>query len=61
LGFSTLAIILFWVAKQATPEKMALSAKIVDAETGNAPSIGQCIVRYLSLSLAILPLGLEVI
>lgn len=52
------AIILFWVWKQATPGKMALSAKIVDAKTGKEPSLGQYIVRYLSYFVSVLPLCL---
>lgn len=52
------AIILFWVWKQATPGKMAISAKIVDAKTGKEPSLGQYIVRYLSYFVSLLPLCL---
>lgn len=52
------AIILFWVWKQATPGKMAMSAKIVDAKTGKEPSLGQYIVRYLSYFVSLLPLCL---
>ena len=35
----TIAVILFWIAKQATPGKMAISAKIVDATSGNTPQV----------------------
>jgi uncharacterized RDD family membrane protein YckC len=56
--FPAAAVIVFWVAKQATPGKMAISAKIVDAKTGNSPSTGQCIVRYFGYYLSTLPLGL---
>ncbi|MCL1476197.1 MAG: RDD family protein [Marinobacter sp.] len=49
------AVILFWVAKQATPGKMAVSAKIVDAKTGNAASTGQLIGRYLAYYLSLVP------
>lgn len=42
------AVIAFWIAKQATPGKMLLSARIVDASTGNAPSVGQLIGRYFA-------------
>ncbi|WP_404361075.1 RDD family protein [Methylotuvimicrobium sp. KM1] len=45
--FPAVAVILFWVAKQATPGKMAVSARIVDAKTGSAPTTGQCVGRYL--------------
>ena len=59
--FPAVAVIVFWVLKQATPGKMAVSAKIVDAKTGGAPTTGQCIGRYFSYFLAGLPLGLGII
>ncbi len=43
-----LFIILFWVYRQATPGKMAVDLKIVDARSGEKPSIGQCIGRYFA-------------
>jgi len=52
------AIILFWKFKQATPGKMAVSARIVDADTGEPPSTAQLIARYFCYTLALLPLGL---
>ena len=48
----------FWLCKQATPGKMAIQSKIVDARTGKKPSIGQCFIRYIAYVLATLPLGL---
>ena len=42
-----IAVIVFWIYRQATPGKMAISAKIVDATTLGKPSIGQLLVRYL--------------
>lgn len=51
------AVIVFWVSKQATPGKMAVSAKIVDAKTGNAASTGQLIGRYLAYYVSLIPLG----
>ncbi|OAI05486.1 RDD family protein [Methylomonas methanica] len=56
--FPAAAVIAFWVAKQATPGKMAISAKIVDAKTGNPPSTGQFIGRYFAYYLSTFPLGL---
>jgi uncharacterized RDD family membrane protein YckC len=56
--FPAVAVILFWVAKQATPGKMAISAKIVDAQTGNAANQTQLIGRYLAYYLSAIPLGL---
>lgn len=52
------AIIVFWINKQATPGKMAISARIVDAETGNAPSTGQLVGRYFAYFVSAIPLCL---
>jgi uncharacterized RDD family membrane protein YckC len=51
-----IAVVLFWVYRQATPGKIAISASIVDARTGGSPSTGQLIVRYLGYYVSILPL-----
>ena len=51
-----IAIVLFWIYRQATPGKMAISARIVDAGTGNRPSNGQLVGRYLAYYLSMLPL-----
>ncbi len=56
--FPAVAVILFWIARQATPGKMAISAKIVDAKTGKAPSTGQLIGRYFAYYVSIFPLFL---
>jgi uncharacterized RDD family membrane protein YckC len=45
--FPAIAIVLFWIARQATPGKMVLSLRIVDAETLGPISAGQAIGRYL--------------
>ena len=42
-----IAVIVFWIYRQATPGKMAISAKIVDATTLGKPSTGQLVIRYL--------------
>lgn len=55
------AVIAFWHAKLATPGKMAISARIVDAVTGEAPSMNQLIGRYLGYFVATIPLGLGLI
>jgi uncharacterized RDD family membrane protein YckC len=52
------AIILFWIYRAATPGKMLLRAKIVDAQTGAPPSAGQCIGRYLGYYVSIFTLCL---
>lgn len=55
------AVILFWIYRQATPGKMAIGAKIVDAKTGGKPSIGQLIGRYLGYYVSILPLMIGIL
>ena len=50
--------ILFWVYRQATPGKMVISAKIVDAETGKKPTTGQCVGRYFAYIPSMLVFGL---
>lgn len=52
------AIIWFWMQKQATPGKMLLSLRVVDAQTGHALTFGQSIGRYLSYFVAGIPFGL---
>ena len=47
-----LAAILFWRFRGATPGKMLLSAKIVDAKTLGAPSTGKLIGRYFAYLLS---------
>jgi len=53
-----IAAILFWKYRQATPGKMAIGARIVDARTGLAPSSVQWVVRYFSYIVSIVPLCL---
>ena len=47
-------VVLFWVYKSATPGKMLIGAQIVDADTYEQPSAGQCIIRYLGYYLSII-------
>lgn len=54
-------VIVFWLKVQATPGKMALSCKVVDAKTGNTLSMGQALIRYLGYFVSIIPLGLGLI
>lgn len=56
--FPAVAVITFWVLKQATPGKMIFSAIIVDAATGKAASPAQLIGRYFALIISMLPLFL---
>ena len=59
--FPAVAVILFWRYRQATPGKMAVSARVVDATTGEAVSTGQAIGRYLAYFVSIIPLFLGII
>ena len=56
--FPMFITITFWLWKQATPGKMAIQSKIVDARTGKRLSVAQCFIRYVAYFLSILPLGL---
>lgn len=52
------ALLAFWKFRNATPGKMALAAKIVDADSGKPPSDRQLLVRFLGYFVSILTLGL---
>ena len=54
-------VITFWQARQATPGKMAIGARIVDARTGGKPSIKQDAIRYLGYFVSTFPLCLGLI
>jgi uncharacterized RDD family membrane protein YckC len=53
-----IALILFWVYRQASPGKMAIGAKIVDATTLGKPTTGQMVGRYFAYYLSIFGLML---
>jgi len=48
-------IILFWLCKSATPGKMLMGMKIVDAKTLGKLTTGQCIARYLGYFVSVIP------
>jgi uncharacterized RDD family membrane protein YckC len=50
--------VLLWAIWQATPGKIAISARVVDAETGGKASLVQLALRYLGYFVSLLPLGL---
>jgi len=52
-----IVIIVFWVTLSATPGKIILKLKVLDAETGRPISLGQAIGRYLAYFLSFIPLG----
>lgn len=56
--FPTVAVIGFWLLKQATPGKIVLGARIVDAKTGLPPTSGKLVVRYFAYFVSMIPLGL---
>jgi uncharacterized RDD family membrane protein YckC len=47
LVLPAVVVLVFWSSKHATPGKMAIGAKIVDAKTGGAPTFGQHLIRYV--------------
>lgn len=51
-------VLLFWSAKQATPGKMLIGAKIVDANSGLAPTFSKLCIRYIGYLVSLIPLGL---
>ncbi len=57
----SVAIIFFWIRLQATPGKMAIRAKIVDAYDGEKPSKGQYVGRFFAYIPAFLFLGIGII
>jgi uncharacterized RDD family membrane protein YckC len=54
----TAAVLVLWKFASATPGKMLVSAKIVDARTGGPLGTGQCIARYFAYLVSILSFGL---
>lgn len=59
INLSMVVIVLFmWRRYGATPGKMVLDMKVVDATTGELPSLKQCVIRYLGYMLSALPLCL---
>jgi len=55
------AVVVFWMARQATPGKMAIGARVVDARTGGKPSTAQLIGRYLGYFVSTVPLCIGLI
>jgi len=49
-------IVFFWLRRSATPGKMVIHARIVDAKTGVTPSTRQLVVRYLGYFVSTIPL-----
>ena len=56
-----IAVITFWIYRAATPGKMAISAKIVDGQTGGKALTSQLVGRYFGYFISRIPLGLGII
>lgn len=56
-----IAVVLFWLYKSATPGKMILHLKVVDAHTGASLTVGQAIGRYLGYFVAMIPLMIGIL
>jgi uncharacterized RDD family membrane protein YckC len=54
-------VVLFWMYRQATPGKMAIGARIVDARTGRPPGTKQLVGRYLGYYVSTIPFCLGLI
>jgi len=61
LVLPAVAIVIFWINRQATPGKIAIGARIVDAKTGGKPTTRQLVLRYLGYYVAAIPLFLGLI
>jgi uncharacterized RDD family membrane protein YckC len=48
----------FWRYRGATPGKMAIGAKIVDASSGELASTGKLVVRFIAYFVSLIPLCL---
>ena len=53
-----LYLISFWSRKSATLGNWLVSQRVCDFKTGQPPNMRQCVIRWLSLPLSLLPLGL---
>lgn len=56
-----IAVIVFWLTREATPGKMVIRARVVDAHTGARLRTGQSILRYLGYYVSTIPFGLGLI
>ncbi len=56
-----LLLLVFWRFRGATPGKMAISARIVDARMLADPAAWQLLVRFIVLAISLIPLGVVLI
>ena len=59
--FPAVAVLIFWSYRSATPGKMILNMKIIDAKSGQKPSTGQFVGRYFGYFVSMIPLMLGII
>jgi uncharacterized RDD family membrane protein YckC len=52
----SVAVIVFWIHRSATPGKIMLGLRIVDAKSGAAMGLGQSVGRYLGYFVSTIPL-----
>ncbi|MEY4560899.1 MAG: hypothetical protein RLZZ618_176 [Pseudomonadota bacterium] len=55
------AVVAFWIYRQATPGKSALGLKVVDATTGGPLSPKQAILRYIGYYVSTIPLFIGIL
>ena len=60
-GLPAVAVIIFWLARGATPGKMVIGALVVDAATLGKLGTGQAILRYVGYYVSTIPLLLGLI
>ena len=53
-----LVVVSFWAERQATPGKLLLGLRIVDAATGGPVPVGKLLTRYIGYILSAIPLCL---
>jgi uncharacterized RDD family membrane protein YckC len=56
--FELAVVVWLWKKYGATPGKLIFNARVVDAVTGELPTIRQSVIRYLAYFVATVPLGL---
>jgi uncharacterized RDD family membrane protein YckC len=59
--FPAVATVALWTIFQATPGKMVVGAKVVDADTGQPASTRQYVLRYIGYFISMLPLMLGIL
>lgn len=54
----TIVEITFWHIRGASPGKMIVGVRIIDAKAGGPLTLAQCVGRYFAMYLSLLPLGM---